>query len=237
VPNVSAFRVLMVCTANHCRSPIAQQLLQHDSAAKFGPEGAWQVDSAGTDVRAPWPMHDHARTVLAERIPEVGPHHSTDLIVEAVRNADLVLTAARQHRGVVVTMVPAAIGRTFTILQFARLCDQVEPIIGRDAGDLGRELVVQAKLARSTLQPVPLEHDDLPDPMGRGLADFRLCADRLQEAVDSILRPVELLNPVRSGAGRTAVAPAPVAPPAVAPTRATRSTASRPPAARGRRFR
>ncbi len=228
---MTSFRVLMVCTANHCRSPIAQQLLHHDSLAKFGPAGAWQVDSAGTDVRAPWPMHDHARTVLSERIAEVGPHHSTDLIAEAVQNADLVLTAARQHRGVVVTMVPAAIGRTFTILQFARLCDQVAPITGSDSGDLGRELVVQAKLARSALQPVPVEQDDLPDPMGRGLADFRLCADRLQEAVDSILRPVELLRPVRSAAGHTAVASAP------APGRVARPAVSRPPVARGRRFR
>lgn len=233
---MTSFRVLMVCTANHCRSPIAQQLLHHDSVAKFGPAGAWQVDSAGTDVRAPWPMHDHARTVLEERISEVGPHHSTDLIAEAVRDADLVLTAARQHRGVVVTMVPAAIGRTFTILQFARLCDQVAPITGGDSGDLGRELVVQAKLARSTLQPVPVEQDDLPDPMGRGLADFRLCADRLQAAVDSILRPLELLRPVRSAAGHTAV-PTPLTSAPAAPGRVARPPASRPPVARGRRFR
>ena len=86
--------------------------------------------------------------------------------------------------------MPAAVGRTFTILQFARLCDQVEPISTAEAGDAGRRLVVEAKLARSSLQPVPGEDDDLPDPMGRGIAEFEVCADRLQDAIDRILRPL-----------------------------------------------
>jgi len=29
--------------------------------------------------------------------------------------------------------------------------------------------------------------------MGRGLQDFRLCADRLQNSIDRILRPLTLL--------------------------------------------
>jgi protein-tyrosine phosphatase len=189
---MSAFRVLMVCTANHCRSPIAQQLLAHDAAARFGPDRAWLVDSAGTDVRAPWPLHEHARAVLAERLPEVAPHHSADLTPAAISSADLVLTASRQHRSSVVSMVPSALGRTFTILQFARLCTQVAPIVSSDSGELGRQLVVQAKLARSSLQPVPVELDDLADPMGRSINEFRICADEVQVAIEQMLRPLEL---------------------------------------------
>ena len=189
---MSAFRVLMVCTANHCRSPIAQQLLAHEAVALFGADEAWRVESAGTDVRAPWPLHDHAHTVLAERLPEVALHHSADLTPAAIDRADLVLTASRHHRSTVVSMVPASIGRTFTILQFARLCTQVAPIVSADSGELGRQLVIQAKLARSSLQPVPVEMDDLADPMGHGVAEFRTCADELQVAIDAMLRPLQL---------------------------------------------
>ena len=108
-----------------------------------------------------------------------------------------------------VNAVPAAIGRTFTIRQFARLCDAVPPLAGiatgidapgidrrldgridADAGEAGRRLVAEAKLARSSLQPVPGAQEDLPDPIGGSLADFRLCADRLQEAIEKILRPL-----------------------------------------------
>ena len=187
---MTAFQVLFVCTANHCRSPIAEQLLAHDAAELFGRPDAWQVASAGTNIPGPWPLHAYATTVLSQRLPLVTEHRSVGITPPRIAAAGLILTASRRHRSIVVGTVPAAVGRSFTILQFARLCDQVEPITGDDPGELGRELVVQAKLARSSLQPVPGEEDDLPDPMGKGLAEFTTCADRLQDAINRILRPL-----------------------------------------------
>ncbi len=187
---MTAFRVLFVCTANHCRSPIAEQLLDFAAAQRFADHGGWAVESAGTDIPGPWPLHPSAGSVLAERIPVVAEHYSRQLKPSMIQRADLVLTATRKHRGAVVSSVPAAVGRAFTILQFARLCDQVAPISIAELADGGRRLVVEAKLARSSLQPVPGEDDDLPDPMGKGIAEFELCADRLQDAIDRILRPL-----------------------------------------------
>jgi protein-tyrosine phosphatase len=187
---MTAFRVLFVCTANHCRSPIAEQLLEFATAEQFAGPGEWAVESAGTDIPGPWPLHPSAATVLAQRIPVVAEHYSRQLKPAMIQRADLVLTATRKHRGVVVSSVPAAVGRTFTILQFARLCDQVAPITATDPAEGGRRLVVEAKLARSSLQPVPGEDDDLPDPMGHGMTEFEACAEHLQDAVDRILRPL-----------------------------------------------
>lgn len=200
---MSHFRVLVVCTANHCRSPMAQQLLRRAAAARFG-DGAWQVDSAGTNIPGPWPLHEYAAAVLATRLPTVAAHTSQQLSAAQIAGADLILTASRRQRGIVVRLVPGAIGRTFTIKQFARLCDAVAPLDGEldrepigelggsvaDAGEAGRRLVAAAKLARSSLQPVPGEEEDLPDPMGGPLTDFQVCADRLQDAIDRILRPL-----------------------------------------------
>lgn len=187
---MAAFRVLFVCTANHCRSPIAEQLLDFATGRRFADHGGWAVESAGTDIPGPWPLHPTASTVLSERIPVVAEHYSRQLKSAMIQRADLVLTATRKHRGVVVSNVPAAVGRTFTVLQFARLCDQVESLTAADPAEAGRRLVIEAKLARSSLQPVPGEDDDLPDPMGHGIAEFELCADRLQDAIDRILRPL-----------------------------------------------
>lgn len=203
VVTVSTFRVLVVCTANHCRSPIGEQLLAHAAAERFG-AGAWQVDSVGTDIPGPWPLHEFAAAVLAARLPAVRPHTSTQLSRSSIEQADLILTATRRHRGDVVKTVPAAIGRTFTVKQFARLCDALPGLdpetdaAGVDVADpaaLGRRLVVEAKLARSSLQPVPGEEEDLPDPMGGPLPGFELCADRLQDAIDRILRPIPPAGP------------------------------------------
>ena len=192
------FRVLMVCTANHCRSPMGQQLLQHAVTARFG-DGAWQVDSAGTNIPGPWPIHEHAATVLTQRLGQVAPHTARPLSDSVIGGADLILTASRRQRGIVVKAVPAAIGRTFTILQFARLCGAVAPLspeaVPDDPTGQGRLLVTEAKLARSALQPVPGDQEDLPDPMGGPLADFEVCADRLEDAIDRILRPLPAAPP------------------------------------------
>jgi protein-tyrosine phosphatase len=168
---------------------MAQQLLQHQTERRFGP-GAWEIDSAGTDIPGPWPLHRHAAAVLSARLGQVRPHVSRPLSGALIGAADLVLTSSRRQRGIVVETVPAAIGKTFTIRQFARLSDAVGPLGVADADEAGRRLMVEAKLARSSLQPVPGGQDDLPDPMGGTLADFELCADRLQDAIDRILRPI-----------------------------------------------
>jgi len=191
---VSSFNVLVVCTANHCRSPMAAQFLRSAAQGRFG-AGHWVIQSAGTDVDAGRPLHQFAEAVLVERSSFFPGHGAVALTRESILAADLILTAAREHRARVVTMAPAAVGRSFTILQFARLVNQVPTITSSDAEELGRVLVVEAKFARGTLQPIPPDEDDLPDPMGRPLPAFRECADRLQDAVGRILRPLQLSPP------------------------------------------
>ncbi len=193
------FSVLMICTANHCRSPIAEQLLRYRAGQLFGSTGGWLVESAGTDIPGLWPLQDDAYAVLSQRIPQVAEHHSRQVARSDITGADLILTASRRHRAIIVGMVPAAIRRTFTILQFARLCSVVAPISGSDPGELGRQLVVEATLARSSIQPVPGELDDLADPMGRPRAEFVACADRLDGAIAAILRPLLVVAPVPDG--------------------------------------
>lgn len=172
---------------------MGQQLLQRASTDRFGDAG-WLVDSAGTRIPGPWPLHPHAAAVLTRRLGRVEPHTSQPLSRSLVGGADLILTASRRQRGIVVSAVPAAIGRAFTIRQFARLTDAVATpppgTLPTDPAEQGRWLLTEAKLARSALQPVPGEREDLPDPMGGSLADFELCADRLQDAIDRILRPL-----------------------------------------------
>ncbi len=191
---MSSFAVLMVCTANYCRSPIAEQLLSAAAARHFGARNTWQVSSAGTDASFVSPMHEFSAQALLDRAALVDGHRTRQLDGDMLREADLVLTATREHRSAVVRRLPAAIGRTFTMLQFARLSDAVEPLTADDPGELGRRLVAEAKAARGMLQPVPPEQDDLADPMGRPLAEFQACADRLDAVVRSMMRPLPVLD-------------------------------------------
>ncbi|MEI2785754.1 MAG: hypothetical protein V9E82_08665 [Candidatus Nanopelagicales bacterium] len=96
-------KVLYVCTANICRSPLAAGLLRQ--AAVPGVASA----SAGT------------RAVVGAPGCTVPSHRSAPLSPEAVEWADLVLTAAREHQAGVVEIDPQARQRTFTIKQAGRL--------------------------------------------------------------------------------------------------------------------
>lgn len=180
----------MVCTANYCRSPLAEQLLQAATIEKFGLQNSWRVKSAGTDARHIQNMHDFSAAALARRGAFVPGHVCRELEVTMLREADLILTAERTHRSIVAKMLPAAISRTFTMLQFARLCRALEPIVSGDPGELGRLLVDGAKAARALLLPVPPKDDDLEDPMGRSIERFEECALRLDVVVASLLAPL-----------------------------------------------
>ncbi len=183
---MTAARVLFVCTANQCRSPMAellfQQALQHHERTP-----AWDVSSAGTFAPDGRPMHPLARSVLEDRGIVVNGFKSRQLTPEIIADSDLILTAERTHRAEVVAVIPEALHRTFTLRQFARLVE-VGSSAPRDtpSGDDLAALVDMARRARSRSEP---GDDDLADPIGRRVGrrrHFKATADRVESAVATI---------------------------------------------------
>src|SRR4051812_119737 len=110
--------VLVVCTANVCRSPAVAALL----TAVLG-EGV-RVTSAGTRAaagHAACPETVGWLTGAGALDGGLGVHRSAALEPAAVRNATLVLAAAREHRSAAVALVPSVQRRAFTLTQAARL--------------------------------------------------------------------------------------------------------------------
>lgn len=171
---------------------MAQHQLQVAVDSRLGPR-AWTVRSAGTRADPGRAAHPLAEQVLLERgLTAVGTT-SRLLTPDLIRAADLVLTAERAHRAAVVSLVPAALGRSFTLRQFARLADHVEPLTGADPVELGRVLIERAKLARGLGPVAGAEDDDLPDPIGRPLGAYQTCAATLDDVVARIVRPLPVL--------------------------------------------
>jgi protein-tyrosine phosphatase len=168
--------VLFVCYANICRSPMAERLARHTGADIV-------ALSAGTHALDGTPMHPGAEAVLREWGVDASGFASRALSADLVAGADLVLTATRQQRAISVTLCPAAVRRVFTIRQFGRLS------AGLDAGaPLPMAALLDAVArARGGLQPVPVEADDLADPVNGTLEDIRACAHQIRESLRTAL--------------------------------------------------
>lgn len=197
---MGSFTVLFVCYANMCRSPMAERFAGHLWRERFGADaGAVTFGSAGTAASNGISMVWGAATVLAEHGADNTGFASRTLTPAILAGADLVLTATRQQRGECVTMLPEAMGRTYTLRQFGRLVTEVsDPALelshsGKGAvavatgpGERLRWLVDQAPAARARLQPVAPEDDDLADPVGQPIEVFRVCATEIRRVLGLI---------------------------------------------------
>jgi protein-tyrosine phosphatase len=181
--------VLFVCTANVCRSPMAEYVMRHELARCADPAvAAWRVVSAGVDAKVGAPIHPLAAQALSMIGVEVGESLAQQVTPNLIERSRLVLTATRWHRSIVVQESPGAVRRAFTVRQFARMCvagarlDEVAP-----AHDLDSLLEVAMK-GRTSLQPTTYD-DGIGDPIGGDLDQFRSCRDVITTSIDWIVSP------------------------------------------------
>ena len=181
--HVPPSRVLMVCTANLCRSPMAQYLFMQ-AAEQRSAAGRLEVSSAGTQAAIGVALHPLAAAALSEKSVPHEHFRSRQLTSGVIGAADLILTATADHRRQVAELVPSAVRRTFTLLQFARLATVMPPA---DPTDLVAYLDAHVPFARSQAGPGNSPTgDDIADPVGGKLAAFRRCIGEIGKAVDVI---------------------------------------------------
>jgi protein-tyrosine phosphatase len=186
VSEQSSYRILAVCTGNICRSPFIERLYRARLTGKFVLDG-WRFDvtSAGTGALAGHEMDSVAAATLRAHGGEPRGFIARDLTPELIEAADLVLTAAREHRSEVVTAVPRATAKTLTVREFARLvgpisADQVE---GSDPVDRMQSLVAMAFDNRGLVPANSPADDDVPDPYRRERSVYERAADLIDAAV------------------------------------------------------
>jgi protein-tyrosine-phosphatase len=130
--------VLLVCTGNMCRSPMAEVLLK-DRLQREGKEDRYRVTSAGT-----WTTEGRAASPLAiEAMRELGldlSAHRTHLLTsEDVHRASLILVMAQDHKEALLAEFPDAGHKTYLLSELAgRRYDIFDPY-GSDSLDLYRQ--------------------------------------------------------------------------------------------------
>jgi protein-tyrosine-phosphatase len=92
--------ILVVCTANICRSPMAAALLRHALAAQPEPLRSIPVVSAGVAARGGEPATEHSVTTLRKVGLDLSRHRSQPVSPELLDRALLVLVMTESHREV-----------------------------------------------------------------------------------------------------------------------------------------
>jgi protein-tyrosine-phosphatase len=88
-------RVIVVCTGNICRSPMAAGLLAHHLAGDLG--SAIEVSSAGTNALQGYPAQDHAIEIMARIGVDISGHRARQLTRALALSADLILAMEMAH--------------------------------------------------------------------------------------------------------------------------------------------
>lgn len=174
-------RILVVCTANRCRSPMAEVLL----ASRLP---GIEVASAGSMEPGHPASGGSARAMIARGL-DLSQHVSQQLSAELIENADLVICMARQHLREVAVTAPAAFPRTFTLRELVRRGETVGPATATFDEWLGR--VGEGRRTADLLGDDP--HDDVPDPIGGPEEGYVRTATQLEELVERLGR---LLDPI-----------------------------------------
>ncbi|GAA2002716.1 low molecular weight phosphatase family protein [Microbacterium ulmi] len=200
------FEILVVCTGNVCRSPLAGLLLR----ARLAPLGA-RISSAGTRAVADAPMTAEAVRLAVERgiDPGEAERHRSRSVTEALLSSpDLILTMTREHRRLVAELAPSRLRSTFTIREFARLAAATPAAELRQAAEEGTDAASRVRAAAAAvashrglvLTPGDPSDDDVVDPYRRSWATYQRSAAQLDPAVDAVVRTLwATLAPPLSG--------------------------------------
>lgn len=155
--------LLVVCSANQARSPIAAALFRtHFSRLAEHGRGHlwWPVLSAGTDATPGLPLWPAMAAAMKKARFEPIEHSSEVLTPEILAQAGLTVTMTQDQRHRVNQMMPAAVASTFTLRELDRLLSSQRWLSSRhEAHDPVRHL--------HALRPLvpPADHrEDVADP-------------------------------------------------------------------------
>ena len=161
------FSVVTLCTGNVHRSALAAALLRQWALWYLRPELAGSVSVASAGFAAPvgTPMGDRVLAIVSAFGADGSTHRAVQVDDSLLSNADLVLVASRRHLEKVLSRVPSALRKTFTIREAGRIAEGFEAAPPTSIRDLRR---VVERLADSRTGTASKGADDIIDPQGQG---------------------------------------------------------------------
>lgn len=122
--------ILLICTGNTCRSPMAEALMRQSLQEKFvGLPIPVEIRSAGIMAGTGLPATPEAIQVMAEYGIDLSQHRSQILNQKILQWADLVLTMTESHRKQVLKQFMVRPPKIYTLAEYsgAKHVDVVDP--------------------------------------------------------------------------------------------------------------
>ncbi|HZB02378.1 MAG TPA: low molecular weight protein arginine phosphatase [Actinomycetota bacterium] len=162
--------ILVVCTGNVCRSPMAEGFLRAALVERLG-DDAPPVASAGTAGWEGAGATDEAIAAARERGVDIAAHRARVLSRSLIEDADLVVCMTGEHRAAVADLLPEALERTYTIAELVRLAEA-----GRAEGTFAERVAAAAASRNGFHRGDP----DVRDPLGDPIEGYREVAEELE---------------------------------------------------------
>ncbi|GAA1469092.1 hypothetical protein [Microbacterium thalassium] len=163
-----AFSILTVCRGNIHRSPLAACLLE-TWAGWYLPAAVSEsvsVRSAGLTAPVGEPMGRRVQKVVRALGADGSHHRATQITEDLIASSDLILVASRSQQQQVLSYVPAALRRTFTLREAGRIAATLPvPSPPHAPSDL---VAMVSAMADHRTAPMNPADDDVLDPQGEG---------------------------------------------------------------------
>lgn len=180
MPSQSPTTIVVLCSANQCRSPMAQALLLRRLATLNAPV---TVGSAGL-LQDGDPPPAEVVSVMAGYGLDVTPHRSHRVTAADLAQADLILGMAREHIRHAVVLAPPSWPRAFTLKELLRRGKKTGPRMPGEPLAEWLSRVHEGRTHAALLGDSPL--DDVADPVGGPPQAYAVTAALLDELVTGL---------------------------------------------------
>ncbi len=108
-------RILIVCTGNTCRSPMAHGIISH-LLGKLNTADGYEIVSCGISAFDGDPASDHAIAALNEIDIDIKDHRSQRITLDMIEMADVIYVMTEHHKQTILSCYPTDISDKVKVL-------------------------------------------------------------------------------------------------------------------------